>query len=254
MRSTSNSRLRIGLIDIGILLLLIVINPRVVVAAEPLWSFAPLTPTTVVVPIDGEVTVSYAVQNNSTRLYQLQLTPIMGVSQVTLGSGRCGSPFALLANESCILELRIIGSGVAPSGIHAGPVVCNAMNPLQCYQPSAANTLDVTVGPPSPAILEVTPAILFFAPATTASLIVTNTGSPSIAAQNIQVDVPVGIAIDVDSGNCAGALAPAESCNLVLSAATAQPAANLIVYGSNTNVVGVEVTVTDDVLFADGFE
>ena len=254
MKSHSNSWLSVGLTGMGILGLLAWLAPAFAFAATPLWSFSPLTPTTIVVPIDGEDTVSYTVQNNAQTLYQLLLTPIMGVYQVTSGLDRCASPFLLPPNGSCILELRVIGSEIASGGIHGGPDVCVATNPLICYQPSAANALNVTVGPPSQAVLEVVPRTLFLAPATTGLLQVTNTGSPNIAAQNIQVDVPVGIAIDVDAKNCAAPLAPTESCNLILSAVTAQPTTSLLVYGSNTNLVAVEVTVTDDVLFANGFE
>ena len=222
-------------------------------AQLPLVVFTPLTATTITVPIDGVQTVEYELRNASNHALALVMNPIAGIHQVS-STGRCPSPFTLLPASSCVLELRVVGSEIAGAGVIGGPVVCVVSNPLMCYQPTPANALNVTVGPSSMAVLDATPCALFFAPAMTAMVVVTNTGNPSIDALNIQVDLPNGSAIVVDSGSCAGALAPGTSCNVLLSAGSEQPVSTVVIGGSNTNLVNVEVTVTDDVLFVNGFE
>jgi hypothetical protein len=241
-------------LEVGAFAVLAALAPVLATAQVPLISFAPLTPTTITVPIDAEGSVAYELRNNGSVTRSLAMTPIQGVHQVTSGAGSCTSPFTLPPAATCDLELRVVGNEIGGSGVNGGPKVCVASNPLACYQPAAADALDVTVGPASLAVLDATPRVLVFAPATTANIVVTNSGNSAINAQDIQAHVANGIAIIVDSGSCAGSLAPGMSCNLLLSADTPQPLSTLVIGGTNTNLVDVDVTVTDDLLFAHGFE
>lgn len=54
-------------------------------------------------------------------------------------------PQPLGYQQSCILNLSINGSALN-GNILSGPIVCSQGNPSQCYQPSAANSLNITKG------------------------------------------------------------------------------------------------------------
>ena len=113
-------------------------------AGTPLWTFTPLTATTISVPANGRATVQYQVTNQSNRAHTLVMSPITGVSQITTGSGLCGNPFMLTGHDSCILSLEIDGTQVA-SGHTNGPIVCEQGSALQCYRPPLSNLLNITV-------------------------------------------------------------------------------------------------------------
>ena len=111
-------------------------------AGSPLWTFTPLTATTVSAPSNGTATVQYQVTNQSSRAHTLAMNAITGVTQNT-GGGYCGNPFTLGYLQSCVLNLAIDGSTI-PSSFSGGPVVCQQGSGLQCYQPSASNVLNIT--------------------------------------------------------------------------------------------------------------
>ncbi len=111
-------------------------------ASTPLWTFTPLTATTITVPNNDTATVQYRVTNQSTRLHTLVMLPIPGITQVTT-AGNCPNPFILGYQQSCILNLNINGSGLIANVDH-GPIVCQQGNPNQCYQPSAINRLKIS--------------------------------------------------------------------------------------------------------------
>lgn len=113
-------------------------------AGAPLWTFAPLTATTVSVSADETATVQYQVTNQSSKAHTLSMTSITGVSQITTGTGVCGNPFTLSSHGSCALSLQIDGSQVT-SGNTNGPVVCEQGSTLQCYRPSPSDALNITV-------------------------------------------------------------------------------------------------------------
>jgi hypothetical protein len=114
-------------------------------AGAPLWTFTPLTSTTVSVPSNGSATVQYLITNQSTKTHALAMLPITGVTQATNGSGVCGNPFTLSGHASCTLSLQIDGSQVQ-AGSTNGPILCQQGSSLECYRPSALAvlTLDVT--------------------------------------------------------------------------------------------------------------
>lgn len=111
-------------------------------AASPLWTFRPLTATTVAVPPDTTITVQYEVTNQSNRAKNLVIQQTTGLTQsstCTLApKGRPGS--------SCALTLIIDGSNLPEGGIQNGPRLCQAnsdgsANENQCYHPAPTNVL-----------------------------------------------------------------------------------------------------------------
>ncbi len=127
------------------LALLLLFVSSVIQAGVPLWTFAPQTATSVVVGPGEIATVTYRVTNQSSKPHTLTMQSIPGISQVT-SSGFCSNPFALQGKGSCLLSLQIGGSQLK-GGISGGPIVCQQGATNQCYQPSAANILQVAIGP-----------------------------------------------------------------------------------------------------------
>lgn len=111
-------------------------------AGTPLWTFTPLTATTVNVTANGTATVKYQVTNQSRKSHSLVMTAIPGITQVTT-AGNCPNPFSLAYQQSCTLTLSVNGSSLS-GDVVGGPMVCQQGNSLQCYQPSLANSLNIT--------------------------------------------------------------------------------------------------------------
>ena len=137
-----NGRKFINKIMIGLWLTCVM---ALVHAGTPLWTFTPLTQTTITVAASDTATVRYQVTNQSRKTHTLAMKAIPGVTQITT-SGNCPNPFVLGYQQSCILNLSINGSALK-GNIQGGPIVCQQGNPNQCYQPSAANSLHITKGP-----------------------------------------------------------------------------------------------------------
>lgn len=112
-------------------------------AGTPLWTFTPLTATTVAIQSNDTVAVQYRVSNQSSRVHTLNMQSIQGITQVTTGPGVCGNPFILEGKASCTLSLQVNGSQLTGS-INDGPIVCELSSPLQCYRPAAADILRIT--------------------------------------------------------------------------------------------------------------
>jgi hypothetical protein len=221
-------------------------------AAPPLVSFSPLTPTTLTLPADGEAIVLYQVTNESAMVHGFQMQPIQGIQLVT-GNGHCTDPFVLASHQSCILGLRLVGSEM-PGNITSGPVVCVAGSLLECWSPSPANQLNVTLVPAQVATISATPPSLTLALGHAATITVSNAGGSSISAQNLVVDVPPTSSILVDAGTCAAPLAPGASCAFQIVGTVVETATALVIAGDHTTTTTVTVTLVDDVLFEDGFE
>jgi hypothetical protein len=107
-------------------------------AASPVWTFTPLTATTITVPANGTATISYTVTNQSTKPHTLVMTPIAGISP----SGTCSAPLG--PKKSCTLTLKITANALH-GNVVGGPVLCQRPSKLQCYQPSQANSLNITL-------------------------------------------------------------------------------------------------------------
>lgn len=137
-----NSRWLTNKIMIGLVLTIIMAFAH---AGKPLWTFIPLTATTITLTDNDTATVSYQVTNQSRRTHTLAMKTIRGITQVTT-AGNCPSPFILEYQQSCILTLFINGSALS-GNVPGGPVVCQQGDLNQCYQPSSANSLHLTKAP-----------------------------------------------------------------------------------------------------------
>jgi hypothetical protein len=117
-------------------------------AGTPLWTFIPLTPTTISVPSNTSATIKYQVTNQSNKPHTLAMIPIQGIAQINIGENVCSNPFVLPRKGSfCILSLQANGSQL-PQVINDGPVICENGSTNQCYRPSAANILNIGKAPP----------------------------------------------------------------------------------------------------------
>lgn len=130
------------------IMMLLLIQP--VFAASPVFTFTPLTSTSIQLRNNETAIVQYTVQNQSRKSHTLVMRPISGINQIT-SSGNCANPFVLNTNQSCVLTLQINGNQLA-NNVQGGPIVCQQgangqPNPLLCYQPSLANSLNITIAP-----------------------------------------------------------------------------------------------------------
>jgi len=115
-------------------------------AGSPVWTFTPLTATSLSVPGNGTALVQYLVTNQAAQSFSLVMTPITGITQITTGVGICSNPFTLPSRgSSCTLSLQVNGSQLTHS-ITDGPIVCEQGSSLQCYKPSPSNILNINVG------------------------------------------------------------------------------------------------------------
>jgi len=112
-------------------------------AGSPVWTFTPLTATTISVPTTSSATVQYQVTNQSRKSHTLVMNNITGISQDT-SPGKCANPFTLGYQQSCILTLTVDGSALQ-GNVAGGPVVCQQGNALQCYQPGPADVLAISL-------------------------------------------------------------------------------------------------------------
>ena len=221
-------------------------------AGAPLITFSPLTPTTLTLPVNEEAIVLYQVTNQSVIVHGFQMQPIQGIELVS-GSGRCGDPFVLGSQQSCILGLRLLGSEI-PANITSGPIVCIAGNPLQCWSPKPANQLNVTLVPAQVATISATPPALTLALGQTAVVTVGNAGDAPVSALNLSVEVPPTSSIVVDASSCATPLAPGASCDLHIVGTAPENATDVVVSADNAAPTSILVTLVDDVIFDDGFD
>ena len=113
-------------------------------AVSPVWTFKPLTPTTISVPGNSIASIQYLVTNQSLKSHTLVMKPIKGITQITTGTGICSNPFTLASRgDACTLSLEVQGNQSIP--IRKGPIVCDKFGSnLQCYQPSLIDSLRVS--------------------------------------------------------------------------------------------------------------
>jgi hypothetical protein len=116
------------------------------VAATPLWTFLPLTYTTITVASNGFATIQYQITNQSRKPHTLVMRPLSGITQVTT-VGNCPNQFSLDSQQSCTLTLEATGSTLK-GNVVGGPEVCQqGGGTLQCYQPSHTNIVRITLNP-----------------------------------------------------------------------------------------------------------
>tara|TARA_R110002126_G_scaffold123850_1_gene265728 strand:+ start:1209 stop:2489 length:1281 start_codon:yes stop_codon:yes gene_type:complete len=114
-------------------------------AGSALWTYTPLTETTITVASNETATIQYTVTNQSMVPHTLEMTPIPGISQTTT-AGHCASSFTLGYHESCTLTLVVTGSALS-GNVSGGPKTCEQGNSLQCYQPNLEDLLNITLAP-----------------------------------------------------------------------------------------------------------
>ncbi|WP_226905475.1 DUF1566 domain-containing protein [Legionella antarctica] len=215
-------------------------------AAGPLWTIVP-TPgsnPTQIVPENGTATVQYMIQNQSGKSKRLVIQSIQGIIQ----TGSCLLAPKGQSGSNCTLNLAVTGSTLPQGGVHGGPALCQANsdgspNPNQCYQPSSANSLNITRG--SPVMISVNPTTLLFAENSTGDVTVTNNASSSVAAENVIAAIPGGSNISVQSTTCGASLAIGASCTITFASGTLEGPTTIPIAGDNTNTVNVSVTVTN---------
>lgn len=202
-------------------------------AGIPAWSFAPhasFPPAQSVNPT-GTVLVKYTVSNNSSKAHDLVIKPQRGVSQTSpCLLGPKGS-----AHSTCQLSLTISGSALPASGLTGGPVFCQANldktpNPNECYQPSKADSLAITVTQGAP-ILNASTANLALSVNETSTnaaltgnprqITITNNGDAPATGLSISYPTwPTGTTVNTSAASACtngGTLAVGGSCTITIS-------------------------------------
>lgn len=220
-------------------------------AGAPLWTFTPLTETTISVSSSVTTTIQYTVTNQSNKVHTLRMQPLQGVTQTTTGLGVCGNPFTLPAKASCTLSLQVNGSQLI-TPINDGPVVCEHNSTLQCYRPAAANILHITqTAPTSDAIISVTGSPLTLTTNGPTGSLTINNNSLLVAATNITSNV-TGTALDgnvTETGNTCANVPPQGSCTLTYTPGnTVVAQTSFPIQGSNTNSVTAAIQIDASVV------
>ncbi len=215
-----NSRHFINKIMVGIWLIFAM---SVAHAGMPLWTFTPLTATTIRVAANDTATVSYQLTNQSKKSHTLVMESIPGVTQVTT-PGNCPNPFVLGYQQSCILNLSINGSALK-GDIFGGPVVCDQGNANQCYQPNDVDILHITTNATSltASISELALSVTGFTeygvtgtPSSGVARVITITNTGSIDAVNLAVAAPTWPSGTSNTTTCGSTLAASSSCTITI--------------------------------------
>lgn len=215
-------------------------------AGTPLWTFEPLTATTISVPSNATAMVQYRVTNQSSRTHTLTVQPIPGISQITAGLGVCGSPFVLPSKTSCNLSLQVTGSQLNGQVI-GGPVVCQQGSTNQCYRPSEANILRINQGQSiTDAVITVTGSPLTLTVNGPTGQLTINNTSTEVTATNI-VSNFAGTALDgnvTETGNTCASVLPGSSCTLTYTPGNmVVPQTNFTIQGTNTNAIMAAIAI-----------
>lgn len=185
----------------------------VVHAGTPVWTYSAPNPANVTVSANGTATVQYTVTNQSSKPKNLKLKAIAGLS--------ASSCYLAGKGSTCMLTVTVNGSQIPKQGIHSGPILCEQGNANQCYQPSQANRLSVTVSQNTGAAIlnaSVTDLALKVS-GNSRSITITNTGDgPATGLSINQPGWPSGTSLS-PSSTCAngGSLAAGASCTLVIA-------------------------------------
>ncbi len=225
-----------------------------VYAASPLWIFTINQTYPPQISINATQTgiVIYTVQNQSHKAKWLVIKPIPGVTQ----SFPCRlTPYGQ-PGSSCSLVLAVTGNALPIEGVHTGPILCEANsngtpNPNQCYRPSAADSLNITLANPSAGVtITVNPLILLMAEHSTDAITITNNASSSASANNVIATIPGGSGISIQSTTCGSSLAIGANCTITFASNTQEGPTIIPVKGDNTNTANVYAAVTDQPLIS----
>ena len=218
-------------------------------AAYPLWTFTPNPsyPPNLSINATQTAIVFYTVQNQSHKAKSLIIESTPGIVQsLPCKLSPIGQP-----GSSCALVLAVTGNALPKEGIHTGPILCEANsngtpNANQCYRPSAADNLNITLTPsPVGVTISVNPLILPMAESAIGTVTVTNSTNSSTTANNVVATIPSGSGISVQSTTCGTSLAIGASCTITFATTTQVGPTTIPVSGTNTNTANVYVAVTD---------
>ena len=158
---------------------------------QPKFALVPTTSPTMQIQATELRTIDYLVTNQTKVMRTLTILPIAGISQLT-DRGGCANPFTLAPGQSCLLSLQLNGSQL-PARVTHGPEICktngpgnNSPTPFLCSQPSAINSLNISVLTLTTII--VTPANTTIADGTTQQFTATGIYSDG-SMQNLTNDV-----------------------------------------------------------------
>lgn len=217
-------------------------------AALPLWIFSQNInyPPQISINPNQTGTVVYTVQNQSYKAKSLIIKPIPGIVQ----SFPCQLTPIGQPGSSCSLILAVTGNALPTGGVHTGPILCQSNsngtpNSNQCYRPSAADSLDITLTKPSVGVtISVNPFILVMAELSTGVVTITNDTSSSTSANNVTATIPGGSNISIQSTTCGNNLAIGGSCTITFASNTQEGPIIIPVKGDNTNTANIYVAVT----------
>ena len=223
-------------------------------AAFPLWTFSPNInyPPQISINPSQTATVVYTVQNQSYKAKSLVMKPIPGIVQ----SFPCQLTPVGQPGSSCSLILAVTGNALSTVGVHTGPILCQSNsngtpNSNQCYRPSAADSLNITLSNPSVGVtISVNPFILLMADHSTGTVTVTNNANSSASANNVTATIPGGSGISVQSTTCGSSLAIGATCTITFASSTQEGPTIIPVKGDNTNTANVYAAVTDQPLIS----
>lgn len=191
-------------------------------AGSPIWTFSPLTATTISLSTADTATIQYQVTNQSRKTHVLEMRGITGISQNTT-SGHCANPFTLGYQQSCILTLTVDGSSLQ-GGVVGGPVVCQQGNALQCYQPSSSDSLNITLSTLSTSVSHLalsktgyTEYGLSGTPSSGLARTITVTNTGSYAISKLSISYPTWPFGTMASSNCGASLAANSSCTITIT-------------------------------------
>ncbi|MFY7698571.1 MAG: hypothetical protein ACOVQX_07190 [Legionella sp.] len=222
-------------------------------AGEPLWSIVPAPGSypSQPIPENDTVTVTYVVENQSTKPKQLVMQAIPGIEQPKecqlAPKGQYGS--------SCILSLVITGKKMPVNGIHGGPVLCQAnangsANPNQCYQPTGSHVLQLKRSAPTTTTITATAdkqdgSLISLTSGDKATITVKNDGNGNTVAKNIQVTVQNNNYFSVTVDRCQRSLEPGKTCSIELTAnqTTTAHLPSIEIAGENTNKISFNIEV-----------
>jgi hypothetical protein len=211
-------------------------------AATPLWTFTPLTATSITLALNGSAIIQYKITNQSHKPHTLQFVPIQGVSQIT-GSGNCATSFTLGQQQSCILNLQVTAN-LLSSNVEGGPTVCQQGNMLQCYRPSLANRLTIIVDYKQ-AFISVIGSPLTLVRPLPGTLQIVNT-STALTATNVQADftgTPLEGNVTQDASGCVSVL-PGGTCTLNFTPGVSNISlTSFPIRGGNTNQASGQIEV-----------
>lgn len=215
-------------------------------AGKPVWSFTPLTATTLSVPSNETATVQYTVTNQSSKVHTLSMKSIPGIVQLTTGLGVCSNPFVLTGKASCTLSLQVNGSQLT-APINDGPIVCQQGSNLQCYRPALVNILHITQAAViTDATITVSGSPLTSTTNGPSSMLTINNTSLLVTATNITSDF-TGTALDgnvTETGNTCASVAPQTSCTLTYTPGGSVVAqTDFTIQGSNTNALTAAIQI-----------